>query len=471
MTEPDFVFNGIDGSTGAYLQAPQSTAQFAAAIRNEPEDLDDHDDVKLRSTSAEAHFGPGFGVDPENLAEAGWGVIFAEGTPPEIVEALRPLLEFRREAAGECFREYHAESAPRPQESKQRWLARHNMGAGAPNPRKVPYYLLLVGEPAALPYQLQYQLDVQYAVGRICFDTADEYARYAQSVVDAERRERPKSKRIALFGPRNQADRATKLSADQLVSPLAGDLSGFSDWTVDVSIGEDATKDRLAKLLTGSDGPSVLFTASHGMAFPGADLRKRDAQGALVCQDWPGPLTWGRKPISEEFYFAAADVPPAVRAEVVFAFACFGAGTPHQNDFPHLGLGGSAGDTTPFVARLPTRLLIAPQTSTLAFVGHVERAWGCSFTSADVDEQREPFTDCLRAIVSGWRVGHAVEFFNQRYADLSTDLSDRWYRQEHYGERFLDSELVRLWTANNDARSYVVIGDPAVRAPSAISDS
>ena len=95
---------------------------------------------------------------------------------------------------------------------------------------------------------------------------------------------------------------------------------------------------------------------------------------------------------------------------------------------------------------------------------------GCSFGSADVGEQREPFTDCLRAIMGGWRVGHAVEFFNQRYADLSSDLSDRWYRQEHYGERFLDTDLVRLWTANNDARSYVVIGDPAVRAPSAIDN-
>ena len=470
MTEPELVFNGIDASTGGYLAAPQSTKALAAAIRNEPEDLDDQDDVKDKTARAEPDFAPGFGIDPEDLAQAGWGVIFAEDSTDEVVEALKPLLEFRKEQAGELFREYRGESAPNPLESKQRWLARHKMGAGAANPTKVPYYLMLVGEPTSLPYQFQYQLDVQYSVGRISFDTAEEYAQYAQSVVDAERGKRARSKRIALFGPKNQSDRATKLSAEQLVQPLEGDLSGFGGWNVDLSVGEDATKDRLTSLLTDSDdGPSVLFTASHGMAFPGTDGRLRHAQGALLCQDWPGPMLWGRRPINDEFYFAASDVPPSVCPEVVFAFACFGAGTPHRNDFPHLGMSGFHGETTPFVAQLPVRLLTAPQKSTLAFVGHVERAWGCSFTSADVGEQREPFTDCLRAIMAGWRVGHAVEFFNQRYADLATDLSDRLYRREHYGERFLDSELVQLWTANNDARSYVVVGDPAVRAPSSIN--
>ena len=74
----------------------------------------------------------------------------------------------------------------------------------------------------------------------------------------------------------------------------------------------------------------------------------------------------------------------------------------------------------------------------------------------------EAFESALRLLMEGYPVGFAMEFFNQRYAELSAELTLALQRL-NYGEPMNQDELAALWTANNDARNYAVLGDPAVR--------
>lgn len=57
-----------------------------------------------------------------------------------------------------------------------------------------------------------------------------------------------------------------------------------------------------------------------------------------------------------------------------------------------------------------------------------------------------------------------MEYFNNRYAEIASDLTVM-IEDLDFGEKVDELELTRLWTANNDARAYVIVGDPAVRLP------
>ncbi len=372
MCEDQFFLNGIDGVTGEYLVPPMSAELVARLIRPTADREQSGWLKRVQSLFTRPFLGLPVDIDPTDVARAGWGVVVSPHTPSEVLDALELLIAHRRSQvlADRCkILEYRAG------ENMKDWLKRHGVYTGSVVPTKVPYYLLLIGGPESIPFDFQYLLDIEYAVGRLCFDHADQYRLYAQSVVDYEKAQAaPTCRQMIYWGTRHPRDRATEMSADFLITPLHEGVPATADQPEEKAIagtqgfgslclkGREATKAGLSEVLrppSGAGRPSFLFTASHGMGWPKGHQNQRTAQGALLCQDWSG---FGS--IRPSDYLSAADVDDDARLHglVIFMFASYGGGTPAFDNYlsnPNQGPVPIADQG--FIASLPQRLLSHPQ--------------------------------------------------------------------------------------------------------------
>jgi len=468
--DPRLVYvNGIDIETGNYAFPPRSVDDLAKQVLVRPGVTG----FTQLYTETPRSFGVPFGMDPAKPAEAGWGVILHEDTPHDIQDALDPLIKLREKQAAGRFKvlDYKKEEQTRD------WYQRHHISAGNIDPEIVPYYLLVIGPPDLIPFDFQYLLGVEYAVGRLAFDTAPEYEQYARSIVAYESANAvPNAKEIAYWGTRHLGDPATNLSASLLIDPLANGVAGavgalkrpiHADvgYNQTLCLGEEASKERLLTRLHSANPPAMLFTASHGMAARSGRRNQLTDQGALLCQEWPG---FGS--VRPEHYLAAADIDgdANVNGIVALLFACFGNGTPDSDQFPmDLAQSGKAPPLAPrpFIAALPRRLLAHPKGSALAVIGHVDRAWGFSIQSAKAsDAQIGTFRNSLGYVLSGTPVGHAMcAQFGARFAALSTALASSTSPTGPATMHLSDRDLVTYWLERNDAQNYVMLGDPSVR--------
>ena len=112
-------------------------------------------------------------------------------------------------------------------------------------------------------------------------------------------------------------------------------------------------------------------------------------------------------------------------------------------------------------ARLPQAMLTHPDGGALAVIGHIDRAWAYSFVSDRGKGQVQGMRDFLAGILSGYRIGHAMDRFNIRWAALSTELSQPI--QASVQGTISQTHLVNRWIARDDARNYIILGDPAAR--------
>lgn len=462
MYQERLAFNGINGASGAYLVEPVELSRVAElAIRAGRSNPDTDELTRYWMANSQVSFAALSEHDPSSLRDSGWGLIVAPGLDPAVLAALRPLIDHRREQAGDLHKIVNYDG-----ESKNRFLARFKQGPVGVDPERLPYYLLIVGDPRSIPFKFQYQLGVQYAVGRLWFETAGEYEHYARGVVAAERGGSGKPRRATLFGVQNAGDEVTQLINEGLVWRLSNLLgSRPKGWSVETIADGKATKAELGRQAGGGRTPSILFAAGHGVGFPPWSGQWATAQGALLCQEWPGPLAW-KGPLSTEFYFGAADVPDSadVRGLIALLIASYSAGVTDPDDQELRELSPPTVAGPPSVSPLPRRLLGHPNGGALAVLGFIDLVLSTSLVTERLAEQQGMVAQSvLMKLMAGSTVGYAMELVRNRYAELAANLLSE-IQDSYYGKLANDQSLAALWTAGLDARNMVLLGDPAVRA-------
>jgi len=116
----------------------------------------------------------------------------------------------------------------------------------------------------------------------------------------------------------------------------------------------------------------------------------------------------------------------------------------------------------PFFSRLPQALLSHQSGGALAVLAHIERAWAYAFQSTKGGSQIQGFRDVIGRLLRGERIGQATDTFNIRWSVLSTALAEVQLEKQNGAEVPLKT-LGRLWVARDDARNFMIFGDPAVR--------
>jgi WD40 repeat protein len=416
-----------------------------------------------------------------DLSELGWGIIFAQDADPALQAALTELLIWRNGQAKQRFRLFAGSNGYKAGENASEFLERSETSASMASAETMPYYLAVIGSPTAIPFEFQYYLSLNHAVGRIAFDTLPEYANYARSVVTAESGQVVLPRRAVLFTTRNPDDMPTNYVYERLITPLLQELRASDlGWDIEPLSEERARKQDLRRLLEDEPAWSFLFVAAHALMFRMDDLRQRNENGALLCYDWPGPLQWKGKAIPPEFYFAASDAEslsrPQILGSIAFLFGECTAGTPRLDNFASRkrALYGTKTSAEPdqiapesFIARLPQRLMSHPGGGALAVVGHVDVNWTTSFVgrTGRGESKIGAYLFLLKRLMAGYPVGAAMEEFRNRFVRELT----RWTEiqmQLNMGkvqDPAEANEYATRETAMVDLRNYIILGDPAVR--------
>jgi hypothetical protein len=431
------------------------------------------------------HLGTDYSVDdPNDLTQAGWGILFASDADPAIQAQLQPLIDLRKTQVQDpaLFKIFSGNSGVLPSQSAASWAQQRGVSLTAPvDPYQggVPYYLLIVGPPERIPFEFQALLKMEWAVGRLCFDDIADYGRYAQAVVQYESKSFSpvQKKNTAVWVTRNYGDLATAMLSGAISQDFlapANQLGARRQFSLNAYVNEKATKPQLIEILRGNlpgGPPAVIFTGSHGCDYSGADPATQSRmQGSFITQEWmPG------SPADSSNQFCADDVPADAKlaGTMGFLFACYSGACPADNNY-YFNKDGSPIKVAPgpLMARLPQALL---SRGMLAVIGHIDLAFPYAFQDVNGTPQVQALRTPLELLMGGKRAGLAADSLSVMWSARSSQLALAQAQTPATPAAGPTSPaaavaalppspaLAQMTIARDDARNYIVLGDPAVR--------
>jgi hypothetical protein len=324
----------------------------------------------------------------------------------------------------------------------------------------IPSFLMIWGELAKLPWQLQYRLnlDPRVCAGRLPL-TGDALARYVRALLGEWDRPAPSRATALVWATDHAATDITRLMRTVIADEVHQRYAADEDIAVTHRSGPDATAASLAAGL-GSGSPRMIVTTSHGFTGP-IGKPEREQLGWLVDADFapidPTALLAGWQPDGAVWY----------------AHACCGAGSDAPSAFTGLfhqdsGLHRMITEVAALgsrIAPLPLALLSAPK-PLRAFIGHVEPTFDWTIRHA---ASRHALTaDLVQGLYTELMLGRPVGWAMAAYhTRAGADAADHdTARARALAGRGDAEETLRPRLSYLDRRSLVILGDPCAALPS-----
>jgi hypothetical protein len=468
---------GINHSTGNLLINPMDSQSFAEKLEESiPRNASEFVSISKAGERATEFRDARERVpesDKSDPRTVGWTFLISSKDPRrnDIINAVRPLAEFRAMKNVDDPVLFNNESM----DTWYDWLGRNYDKDAETEP---PHYVLIVGGPQQVPFDFQSFLGIAASVGRIDFDSIDDLKNYVNKIIRLEKENAPIVNPESVFFATDAGWRdPTYYSRLYMAEPLAQHINDKFGFKTEKIIGDDATKKRLVESITRSKA-AVVYTASHGMAEPNKALEvQKRINGAICCQKTD------ELEEEENWLFTSDDIPfdnnnPFLEGSVFFQFACFGYGTPKESVYNRwLGKEPKLNAQEDFIAAIPKKLLTHPR-GPIGFIGHVDLAWLHGFDDPKNPDlpgaqgdpwnfRIKPFLKALEVLLDKRRpTGRSMIEMSKRLAQMSDLFATRSTLIENNEiPRTLQfrNRMTLDFITRNDAKNYMIFGDPAAR--------